>query len=161
MQELRSDSLSHLKQLRGHRYFRALTPQTLNQDSVKTYSWTLRNATTLLPNNSRFEGLKSSGRLDVIEDDELLNSIMDHYQELIPSLTMNTSLYSSYKRENMNKYLDTHLSADGHNLPAVMASLPMQNYLNRSLDMRGILLGYHTVMQHSRDLIRQLDHHLK
>jgi len=85
---------------------------------------------------------------------------MEHYQERIPSLIMNTSLYSTYKQQNINSYLDTHLLADGSNMPAVMASLPMQNYLNRSEQMQGIVRGYHAVMQHSHDLIRQIDHHV-
>lgn len=161
LQEMSSDSASYLKQLCGFRYFRHLTPQTLSPDSLQMHSWTLRNTTGLIPNSSRFEGLKSSGRLEVIENDELLNGILDYYQEQVPSLVLNTTLYSDYKRQYMNSYLDMHLAADGSNLPAVMAQLPMQNFLNRQGDILNILHKYHEVMQHSRQLIARIDQHLR
>ncbi|OON69491.1 hypothetical protein [Hymenobacter sp. CRA2] len=162
LQELRGDSASYITQIRAFNYFRGLNAQaTVNPDSLKAYGWTLRNSTQLIPNNSRFEGLKSAGRLDVIENDELLNSILDYYQEQIPHLTNNTAIYTAYKQQNMVSYLDAHLSADQRNLPAVLAAAPMQNYLNRGDEMRGIVHIYHGVMDHSRQLIRQIDEHLK
>ncbi|KUG08868.1 hypothetical protein [Solirubrum puertoriconensis] len=161
LQELCDDSLSYCTQVRGYRYFRSLTPPaTVNPDSLKAFGWTLRNSTQLVPNTSRFEGLKSAGKLDVIEDDELLNSILDYYQEQLPALINNTAMFTDYKQQNMVGYLDSHLSADQQNLPAVMASPPMQNYLNRGNEMRDIVGLYHQVMEHSRQLIRQIDKQL-
>jgi hypothetical protein len=162
LKELRGDSLSYLTQLRGYRYFRGLTAQaTTNPDSLRAYSWTLRNSTVLIPNSSRFEGLKSAGRLDVIENDELLNDILDYYQEQLPALINNTTQYSDYKQQHLVSYLDLHLSADQRNLPMVMASAPMQNYLNRGNEMHNIVQMYHGVMDHTRRLIGQIDKQLK
>lgn len=157
LREMRSDSDSYITQLRAFRYYRTLTPQTLRPDSLNNYGWTLRNSTVLVPNSSRFEGLKSSGDLDIIENEDLLNSILDHYQELIPDLTNNAKQYSDYKQQNLGRYLDEHLAPNRRNLAAVMASGPAQNYLSRSGDMLNILAKYHGVMQHSRQLIRQID----
>jgi hypothetical protein len=157
IQEMQRDSSSYVTQYKAFRYFRSLTPETLHPDSLKKYSWTLRNTTVLVPNASRFEGLKSSGDLDVIEDEELLNGILDHYQELIPSLVNNADHFSNYKGQSIGRYLDDHLAPNQQNLAAVMAVGPMQNYLSHADEIPYIVTQYHEVMQHSRELIRQID----
>jgi len=154
LQELRADSLSYARQLRGSRYFRTLSAKTLNADSVKQYQWTLYNTTGLIANDSRFQGLKAAGQLDVIENEEMLNAILDHYQELVPSLVMNTDMYSTYKIEHLGEYLDQHLAADEHNLVEVLQQAPAQNYLKRAEGIPGLLQLYHHVSDHSRKLLR-------
>ncbi|WP_375416109.1 hypothetical protein [uncultured Hymenobacter sp.] len=157
LRELRSDSGSFVTQRQGFRYYRTLTPRTLRPDSLLFYRWTLRNSTGLVPNSSRFEGLKSSGKLDVIENEELLTNILDHYQEQVPALVNSTTLYNDYKQAHLSSYLDQHLQPDEGNISAVMATLPMQNYLSRDGAINNILEKYHQVMNHSRQLIRQID----
>jgi hypothetical protein len=155
--ELRNDSLSYAQVLQGYRYFRALTPQTYHADSVRHYQWTLGNATNLLPNSSRFDGLKSAGKLGIIEDEELLNDILDNYQERIPGLVSFTHSFSDYKARTVQAYLDEHLHRSGDNLVAVMQSDQMYNYLNKMPAIQGIMARYHEVLQHTRKLIREID----
>ncbi|MBC8084081.1 MAG: hypothetical protein H7Z21_12795 [Hymenobacter sp.] len=155
--ELGKDSAAYVKQIRGFRYFRGLTPQAVSLDSFRYYKQTLRSATKFLPNDSRFEGLKASGGLDIIEEEELLSGVLDHYQEMIPKLVQNAEVYVQYKRQNMTSYVDEHLQSKGGNLVPLMASEPMQNYLDQELVLQYIVLNYHEVMQHSRRLIRQVD----
>ncbi|TGE28501.1 hypothetical protein [Hymenobacter metallicola] len=157
IQEMQGDSASYVTQYKAFRYFRALTPQTQHPDSLQQYSWTLRNTTVLVPNASRFEGLKSSGDLDVIEEEALLNGILDHYQELVPGLVSEADNFSDYKTQTIGRYLDDHLAPNQQNLAAVMAVGPMQNYLSHADQIPYILKRYHDVMQHSRQLIRLID----
>jgi hypothetical protein len=70
---------------------------TLNSDSVAYYFNWIYNTTALNPNNGRFEGFKSSGKLGFIENDSLQNDILDLYQENIPSLLSSTSNYINHK----------------------------------------------------------------
>jgi hypothetical protein len=158
--ELRSDSLSYAQVLRGYHYFRTLTPQTYHADSVQKHQWTLGNATNLLPNSSRFEGLKSAGKLGVIENDELLNDILDNYQESIPGLVGQTRTFSDYKAGTIQSYLDEHLHRSGDNFLAMMQSDQMYNYLNKEPAIRGIMARYHAVLQQNRKIIREIDSHL-
>ncbi|PJJ60532.1 hypothetical protein [Hymenobacter chitinivorans] len=160
IKEMQEDSASYVVQQKAFSYFRALTPQTLSADSLKKYSWTLRNTTVLVPNASRFEGLKSSGDLDIIEDEALLNGILDHYQELIPGLVNEADSFSDYKGQTISRYLDEHLAPNQQNLVAVMGAGPMQNYLSHASIIPGIVKEYHHVMQHSRHLIHQIDSQL-
>ncbi|UOQ51809.1 hypothetical protein [Hymenobacter cellulosivorans] len=157
IEEMQGDSASYVIQQKAFRYFRALTPQSLHADSLRKYNWTLRNTTVLVPNASRFEGLKSSGDLDIIDDEALLNGILDHYQELIPGLVNEASAFSDYKGQTIGRYLDDHLAPNQQNIAAVMAVGPMQNYLRHGETIPLILKSYHQVMQHSRQLIRQID----
>ncbi|UOQ71041.1 hypothetical protein [Hymenobacter cellulosilyticus] len=160
IKEMQGDSASYVVQQKAFRYFRTLTPQTLQADSLNKYSWTLRNSTVLVPNASRFEGLKSSGDLDVIEDEALLNNILDHYQELIPSLVNSGDHFSDYKGQTISRYLDDHLDPDQRNMVTVMGTGPMQNYLSHASIIPDIVKEYHRVMQHSRQLIHQIDERL-
>lgn len=155
--ELRNDSLTYARVLQGYRYFQGLTSKTLNVDSVHYYQWTLFNNTSLLPNTSRFEGLKSAGKLGIIEDDELLNDILDNYQERIPSLVNETRAFSDYKARTILTYLDEHLQRSGDNFLAVMQADQMYNYLNKEPAIRNIMARYHGVLQHTRKLIREID----
>ncbi|GAB3856266.1 hypothetical protein GCM10028822_28390 [Hymenobacter terrigena] len=157
--ELHNDSLSYAQVLQGYRYFRSLTPQTVNVDSVHKYQWTLGSETNLLPNSSRFEGLKSAGKLGIIEDDELLNAILDNYQERVPGLVMETRSFSAYKASTIAPYLDDHLQRSGDNFVALMQSDRMYNYLNKEPIIQGIMQRYHGVLQHTRKLIREIDAH--
>jgi hypothetical protein len=71
----------------------------LNNDSIRKYSNWIFNTTGLIPNNGRFEGFKSSGKIGNIEDKELQNYIMDLYQENIPSLITSTDGYTARKQK--------------------------------------------------------------
>ncbi|MBO2009555.1 hypothetical protein [Hymenobacter negativus] len=157
LKELRNDSLTYARVLKGYQYFRTMTAKTLNVDSVHHYQWTLFNNTNLLPNSSRFEGLKSAGKLGIIENDELLNDIMDNYQERVPSLVSETRAFSDYKARTILTYLDEHLQRSGDNFLAVMQSDQMYNYLNKEPALRDIMLRYHGVLQHTRQLIHEID----
>ena len=159
--ELGKDSAAYLKQRRGFRYFRSLTPQVARADSFQFYRQTLRSATVFQPNDSRFEGLKASGGLDIIEDEALLTGILDHYQEMTPKVIQNAQVYVQYKRQNLTRYVDEHLEPNGANLGPLMASAPLQNYLDQDFILGYILTNYHDVMQHSRQLIRQIDRQLQ
>ncbi|WP_210519819.1 hypothetical protein [Hymenobacter terricola] len=158
--ELRGDSLAYAQLVQGYRYFRGLSPKTLNADTVRKYQWTLYNSTNLLPNSSRFEGFKSAGKLSLIEDDELLNDILDNYQELIPALVRMTTDFTQYKANNIQHHLDEHLQRSGDNFLAVMQSDQMYNYLNKGLAIQFITDRYHQVLRQNRKIIREIDAHL-
>ncbi|WP_400190840.1 hypothetical protein [Hymenobacter sp. B81] len=157
LKELRSDSLSYCHMQRGYRFFRTLTPQTLNPDSVKKYQWTLGNTVNLVPNNSRFEGLKSSGKLGVIEDEQLLNSILENYQELIPGLLDATRGFTQNKEQKLSSYLEDNLDRSSDNFLTLMTSFRMRNYLDKDVAIDEIVQRYHHVMENNRGIIRRID----
>jgi len=77
------DSASFVALKKNWAYFQkvgVIGDSVYNEDTIKAYQWTLLNNTTFLPNNSRFEALKSSGEIGVMENDSLQNLIPDLYQ---------------------------------------------------------------------------------
>lgn len=99
MSEIESDKQSYKMQKAAYSYItKTRLGEHLNPDSVNHYYLYIFNATGLKPNNGRFEGFKSSGKMGTIEDEALQNDIMDLYQENIPMLISTTDLYVSKKK---------------------------------------------------------------
>ena len=71
----------------------------INKDTLRKYSAqnVFFSFTQLIPNNGRFEGFKSSGKIGTIENSVLQNDIMDLYQENISSLLSSTKYYLDNK----------------------------------------------------------------
>ena len=160
VREMQSDSANYVGQFRGFGYFRRLTPATQRADSVAYFAWTLTTGIWMVPNSSRFEGLKSSGGLSIIESEPLLSGILDYYERAIPKLVVNAHAYADDKRQTISPYLDQHLRPDRRNLPAVMQQAPMQNYLSHRSSIAGILGLYHTTLQQARQLRHDIGAHL-
>jgi len=96
--EMQDDKHSYEMQEAAFNYIKHAKPgEALSSDSVTFYSIWIYNTTALNPNNGRFEGFKSSGKLGFIENDSLQNDILDLYQENIPSLLSSTSNYINHK----------------------------------------------------------------
>lgn len=161
LREMRADSGSYQEQRRGLRYFKQLTAQNARSDSAGFYSWTLSNATYFISNSSRFDGLKSTGALGIIEDQALLGEILTYYQRTTVNLTMNAQGYGTSKAESIQPYLDLHLKPDKTNLVAVMQETPMQNYLSHGNAIGGVLELYHATAQEARKLHRSIGRYLE
>ena len=152
LREMRMDSGSYQEQRRGLRYFKQLTAQNMRRDSARFYSWTLTNSTYFISNSSRFDGLKSTGALGVIEDQALLGKLLTYYQRTTVNLTMNAQAYGTSKVESILPYLDLHLEPGRTNLVAVMQETPMQNYLSHGEAIGGVLELYYATAQEARKL---------
>lgn len=152
LREIRTDSANYEQQRRGLRYFRKLSAATLRPDSVKYHIWTLTSSSYFICNSSRFDGLKSTGALGIIEDQALLEELLTYYQRTTLNLTLNAQAYGTSKVESILPYLDLHLKPDRTNLVAVMQEIPMQNYLSHGETIGGVLRLYHATAQEARKL---------
>lgn len=85
--EMQNDKESYQQQGKIFNYFISLKmTEPPSKDTLKKYQHSLFVTTTLNPNDGRFEGFKSAGKIGTIENKELQNDIMDLYQENIPAL---------------------------------------------------------------------------
>src|SRR5436190_1969967 len=103
--------------------------EQLNKDSIRKYYQWIFTTTGLIPNNGRFEGFKSSGKIGTIENKELQNNIMDLYQENIPNLINSTNFYTS-KNQDLFEYVNMNrkrLTDSTTNLVSVLSSDPAYN----------------------------------
>lgn len=108
IEEMKNDEQSYRKQSEIFTYLGRLKKNQLpSRDTLNAYSNWLFNTTALNPNDGRFQGFKSSGKIGSIENDSLQNDIMDLYEENIPALLHSTDGYIRLK----TLYFD-HLSSN-------------------------------------------------
>jgi hypothetical protein len=160
IKELSGDSMSYIKTLNGFRYFKRLAVEQATSDSIPHYWNTLYNTADLQPNDSRFQGMKSAGKLYVIADKKLLNDILDLYQEKIPMLLRATNMFSDFKVNRLATFLENNLSSadeKNNNLKTLLKEKPqLRNYLSYDAFILDILERYHIVLEQSRLLIDEI-----
>src|ERR1700759_2451649 len=87
IKEMENDKESYQKQSAIFTYLRNLKKNQMpNRDTLNANANWIFNTTALNPNDGRFQGFKSSGKIGTIENDSLQNDIMDLYEENIPAL---------------------------------------------------------------------------
>ena len=98
IKEMKSDKESYLFQKTLFSYLSHLRiEEPVSLDTLRKYRNWLQNTTGLNPNDGRFEGFKSSGKIGTIENKGLQNDIMDLYEEDIPALLTSSRYYTSTK----------------------------------------------------------------
>jgi len=165
IKELTEDSLSYIRNGKAFRYFKHLGLDQSLPDSVPFYWNNLFNTNILIPNDSRFQGLKSAGKLYVIGDKKLLNDILDLYQEKIPALLMTTHMFADLKNNRLTPFLENNLTntdRNDNNLKALLKTSPqLRNYMSYALFIEAILIRYHEVLDQSRLLIGEISKEVK
>jgi hypothetical protein len=106
--EMKSDTLSYGIQKRFFKYLYSLKADE-KPDSMRLVEddWTFRNTTALIPNISRFEALKYSGLMGKVENKELLDEILNLYEEQIPNLVQSAQNTSNDKINTVGVMLDS------------------------------------------------------
>ena len=137
--------------------------EPINKDSISKYYNFLFNSTALVPNNGRYEGFKSSGKISTIENNELQNDILDLYQENITNLLTTTSYYNTRKGLLLNLfYENVKRTPDGKsNLLEILGSEKAHNVCLILADTNELLSRYNTVINKSKKIIAAIDHEYK
>ena len=160
--QLKADSASYFNLYTGWNYLRnaGVNKIALNKDSANMYAGTLMNTTEFNPNNSRFEALKSSGQLDVIENDSLQNLILDLYQNRITALKLSTSYITLFKTQQLQPFLSRNFrfDKDGNNNLQDLIEMPeVQNYLYLGNISIEAMERYHNAINQSIKIIDMID----
>ena|SRR5579862_1902662 len=168
---LKQDLTSDIKQLEGDRdaYIRSgmafnyiTTPSPgfkISKDSIRKHQNYLYNTTTFLPNNGRYEGFKSSGKLGNIEDDSLQNNITVLYQFMIPSILASTNSYVQ-RKQSLFGYLNKSIkrNADGStNILSVLSSDEAINICNKLTYTDEITTRYRNAIKKSKEIISEIN----
>ncbi len=160
VQEMKEDKESFLLSKAAAAYVLKLKRnEVANQDSLnKHYIWLVNN-TSLIPNNGRFEGFKSSGKIGTIGNKELQNNIMDLYQEDIPGLLMGTNAYAERKlklsdfiQRNRKRVTDSTT-----NLKAILSQDESFNIAGNMVMVEEILRRYDNCIEKITAIIRDID----
>ena len=82
---------------KGMRYFTKVgNGEPLNKDSLQRYAYIFFSNTVLQPHTGRFDGLKESGKMDIIENKELLNGIINIHESTLKQIDMLDTYYYEY-----------------------------------------------------------------
>jgi hypothetical protein len=161
IKEMRADSETYVKSSRAFRYFTTIARSVPNTDSIRDYAGFLTSTTALVPNNGRYEGFKSSGKLISIEDQELQNNIADLYSENYPDLLNSTDAYNKRKERLISFYIENRKSnADSAtNQMELFSDNRVQNVFATLIDVAEILSRYAASMKKARQIIAAIDNY--
>lgn len=108
MDEMKNDTMSYGTQMRFFNYLASLKPGEMPDSArLRSDDWTFHNSTILVPNISRFETLKYSGLMGKVENKELLDEILNLYEELLPQLVKDAGNSVNLKFASISAMLDS------------------------------------------------------
>ena len=115
LEEMKSDRASNLKRYRVSQYLEGIGEGgKLNMDSIEYNIRIFSSWSSISPRISRFEALKGSGRLSIIEDKDLLNRITELYAKDFPWIIGLNDNVTKLEMNSLMPYLATHLQMDSH-----------------------------------------------
>ncbi|HEV3414280.1 MAG TPA: hypothetical protein VG101_17490 [Puia sp.] len=110
LENARGDRDFYATQLYRLEYFqRVAIGQPLSSDSLMAYQGVFFSNTNLEPHISRYEGLKGSGKLGIIENADLRNNIINLHEEAIKHAEILDGYYTDYVNRISN-YIQEHAS---------------------------------------------------
>jgi hypothetical protein len=153
--------------LKGIQYFGEVgAGDSLNNDSLKKYASIFFSSTDLDAHTSRYEALKSSGKLVIIENPELLNNIIDLNESILSRINMLDDLYLKYI-EKTSSYiqLNAQLSPKGAitNAPAILRNSQWRFLMSfgQSALIQNVIPAHEDGLKKCHELIAEIDRELK
>lgn len=164
--EMNGDLATYRKGLQGTRYFEQVgAGQPLDRDSLNVYNWLLFSYVYFDPRISRFEALKGSGRLNIIENKDLLLNITDLYAKSFPLIRQRNDFVNALRQTMLIPYMTQHLVLDargaGTNLPELLRSSPMRIMVRQGESVQNNIDAYAEGIQKSELIIKEIDEELK
>lgn len=130
-------------------------------DSINHYGYQLFHNVYFFPSKNRYEGLKSTGKLDVIKDEELQNNIIDLYQTKIPDLEQQVSFFNGFLNSGVTEYLIDNFKRDSNNRiildRAFFTNAKTQNILDLYSTLDDILKRADSVKSKSEKVLKEIN----
>jgi hypothetical protein len=158
IQQLKEDSAGYVIMLRSFDYLKqAYFGKKLQPDSALFAVNYLYNSVEFVPSSSRYEALKASGKLDVIENKQLQIDIVNFYQLTIPALVTSTTDFSDFKNK-LGDYTDHNLvlKKNSSNIQQLMESPVFYNLLNKGEFIKYIILRYHITIAQAQKILKEI-----
>jgi hypothetical protein len=166
MEEMRDDEADYRKRQRGTAYFETVNQGApLVRDSLQKYTGVFFDNTQIDPRISRYEALKSSGKLGIIENKELLLNITDLYTKDFTRITRRNDYFNNARQQLIIPYLVSHLKIDstglGGNWEEVLRApiIGLMGIQGKSLN--GNIEAYDIALRKCDLIIKEIDEELK
>jgi len=108
--EMKNDRKAYVGMVIAYNYFSK--KEKPNLDSSKIYVQRIGDVIELVPNIGRYEGFKSSGKMNTVENSELRNMIHDLYEETLPALLKNTTSFNNRRGEDEKLFVEYDFDID-------------------------------------------------
>jgi molybdopterin converting factor small subunit len=166
LKEMKGDTAAYHVILNGALYFRRVgAGESLNADSLKNYNWIFFANVRKQARTNRFEALKSSGKLDIIENKALLANIISLYQEINPTITEGDREFTSYNINKIGTLIDSHSKLDTANNITnwleLFRNTQFRMALFRDNSIREIIRAYEEGINKCNEIILQIDSQTK
>src|SRR6185312_13497412 len=163
---MRSDKKFSEMGLAGVYYFEKVgSGQPLSKDSLNKYSWIFFAQTQINPRISRFEALKGSGKLDIIEDKKLQYNIIELYQKNFPQIARMNGYTNVVIADKIDPYLGDTMELDSNgsmlNAEAILRKSKMRILLLQAQGIKNSIKAYSDGIDKANEVIKQIDEELK
>ncbi len=166
VQEMKKDSSFLSEQFKLFTYLAEVKKGDLDTGLINRDFKLFFSDVYLRPNVSRFEALKFSGKMNIIEDKELLDEIINLYEERIPVIVNSGVEVSAYRQKMIFDYVDSlHLFSKKRNvdfLNALQTDESLKYYCGRFAERTTRLMErYHDLIQQNEKLIKMIEKEIK
>jgi len=165
IKEMQGDIDWYSSAKKGMAYFeRVGAGQPLSLDSMKTYQWVLFSFAQIEPRSSRYEALKSSGRMNIIEDKELLLGITDLYTKDFPLIRRRNDFINSLKSNQLTPLVFSKIKFDpkgeGTNWQDILREPAMRLMLGAE-SLENVTVAYEQGIKDCEKVIGEMDKELR
>ena len=166
VKEMAGDRKSYTDNLRGVFYYeRVGAGEKINADSVNHYSWLFGNEIQIYPRVSRFEALKGSGKMGIIENKVLLLHITELYSKDFPTIVAMNNYVTALKQNLLLPFFAGHLQVDtngkGTNWEQLLKLSQLRIMIHTQETVQNNIDAYTTGIADSKRIIAEIDKELK
>lgn len=166
LKEMNNDRASLRLQLQGIHYFDKIAGgETLDNDSLKKYSWVFFAQAQINPRIGRFEALKGSGKIDIIENKKLQYNIIDLYQKNFPLIFRVNQFMNTLMADKIDSFIgdNMQLGLKGNitNAEEVLHKSKMRFLLLQCEGIRNSIDAYSQGLDMGNLIVKQIDDELK
>jgi hypothetical protein len=132
-------------------------------DSLNKYFDELHSSPVFLNNESRYEGFKSSGKLEEIENKKLLADILNYYQQIIPLYHGPVGAWHELRRKLNELIIDSLITnEDGTDNRLHVLTIPKAHNLCFTLIPWDQLFERHeAIITNAENIIKEIDEEYK
>lgn len=163
VQEMENDRGAFINALKGAVYFQKVGAGKIpfNSDSLRDYVFVFWGDAAVDPRISRFEALKGSGKLFIIESKDLLFKITDLYSKDFPRVNRMNDIFNATRSNRLDPYLESHLQLDaaghGTNWEQVLQSSQMRLLVFQSQMISNSIDSYTAAIEKCKLIIKEID----
>jgi len=166
IENMESSRMFYEESVQGMTYFLSIAgkPALLSKDSVNKYLGIFFSSTDLDPHIERYEGLKSSGKFTIIENNELLNNIINLHEVIIQRIhILNNKYYTHQERLETIISQNIQMSTSVTNIPLLLrrSDILLSLRVGKGIIANNIVPIHTSGIKACNNIIAQIDEQLK